>query len=120
MTNMKVTDLKELLIRSLDKDSDSEAASRKIEEAGATFKFSERFRDKVLDKIYSSGSAVVRKVEFARNLNNVFYRILLTGVAAIVLLLISIYIMEGSFSLNSILGLGNSYEESILCLLTGN
>lgn len=117
---MNISDLKELLIRSLDKDSDPETASGNIVEAGVAFRFSEGFRDKILEKIYSSGSAVVREVEFVRDLNNVFYRIALSGVAAIVLLLISIFIIQGSLSLDSFLGLGDSYDESIICLLTGN
>jgi hypothetical protein len=117
---MKVSDFKELLIKSLDKESDSEEACKKIEEAGVTFNFRNGFRDRVLDKIYFAGSAVVREVEFVRNLNHVFYRIALTGVAAIVLLLISIFLMQGSISFNSFLGLGDSYDESIICLLTGN
>jgi hypothetical protein len=117
---MKVSDLKELLIRSLDKESDPEQARRKIEEAGITFDFRDGFRDKVLDKIYSAGNAVVREVEFVRNLNHVFYRIALTGAAAIVVLLISIFLIQGSLSFNSFLGLSDSYDESIICLLTGN
>ncbi len=117
---MKASEFKDLLIRSLDKDADPEETPRKIKDAGVIFEFSEGFRDKVLDKIYSSGSAVVREVEFVKNLNFVFYRIALTGVAAIVVLLISIFLMEGSLSFNSFLGLGNSYDESIVCLLTGN
>jgi hypothetical protein len=117
---MKISDLKELLIRSLDKDSDPEKASGKIEEAGVTYRFAEGFRDRILDRIYSAGDAVVREVEFVRNLNSVFYRIALTGVAAIVLLLISIFIIQGSLSFDSFLGLGNGSDESILCLLTGN
>jgi hypothetical protein len=117
---MKIQDLKELLIRSLDKESDTEESSGEIEEAGVTFRFSKGFVDKVLDRIYSTGDAVVREVDFVRNLNLVFYRIALTGVAAIVILLISIFIIQGSLSLDSFLGLGNTHDESILCLLTGN
>jgi hypothetical protein len=117
---MKIEDLKKLMIRTLDKDSDAEDASRKIREAGVAYEFSEGFSKKVLDRIYSTGSAVIRKVEFSRTLNHVFYRIALTGVAAIVILLISIFIMEGSLSFNSFLGLTDSYDESIVCLLTGN
>jgi len=117
---MKVSDLKELMIRSLDKETDPSASAREIENAGAVFGFNERFTDKVLDKVFSDSSAVVRKIEFVRDLNNVFYRIALSGIAAIVLLLISLFIMEGSFSLNSFLGLGDRYDETILCLLTGN
>lgn len=117
---MKISDLKDLLIRSLDKESDPEKASIRIEGAGVTYRFSEGFRDKVLDSIYSAGDALVYKVEFVRNLNNVFYRIALTGAAAIVILLISIFLIQGSLSLDSFLGLGNTHDESILCLLTGN
>jgi len=117
---MKHSELKELLIRSLDKESDPEKASGKIEEAGVTYRFKEGFRDRVIDRIYSAGDTVIREIEFVRDLNNVFYRIALTGVAAIVLLLISIFIVQGSLSFDSFLGLGSSYDESILCLLTGN
>jgi hypothetical protein len=117
---MKISDLKELLIRSLDKESDPEKASCKIEEAGVTYRFSEGFTDKVLDRIFSAGDAVVREIDLVRNFNSVFYRIALTGVAAIVLLLISLFMIQGSLSLDSFLGLGNSYDESIVYLLTGN
>jgi len=63
---------------------------------------------------------VNREMEFVRSWNLAFYRIALTGVAAIVVLLLSIYIMEGSVSFNSLLGLSDNYDESIVCLLTGN
>ena len=116
---MKVSDLKELLIKSLDEESDPEEACRRIEEAGVAFNFRDGFRDRVLDKIFFAGNAVVRKVEFVRNLNHVFYRIALTGAAAIVVLLISIFLMQGSISFNSFLGLSDNYDESIICLLTG-
>lgn len=117
---MKISVLKELLIRSLDKEDDAGTTARKLEEAGVTFRFSEGFREKILDRIYSSGSSMVQKIEFVRNLNYVFYRIAVAGVAAIVILLITLFFVQGSFSLNSFLGMGNSYDESIFCLLTGN
>jgi hypothetical protein len=117
---MKVTDLKKLLIRSLDKESDPVDTSTILEEAGVTFKFRDGFRNRVMDKIYSAGTSVVREVEFVRDLNHVFYRIALTGAAAIVILLISIFLMQGSLTLNSFLGFADSYDESIICLLTGN
>ncbi len=116
---MKSLDLKELIIRSLDRASDPEKASGKIAEAGVTYRFREGFSDRVLDKIITAGDTVVREVEFVRSLNSVFYRIALTGVAAIVLLLISIFIVQGSLSIDSFLGLGSSNDESIFYLLTG-
>jgi hypothetical protein len=74
----------------------------------------------VLDKLFLAGLSVSREVEFMKSMNFVFSRIALTGVAAIVVLLISIFLMEGSLSFNSFLGLNDSYDESIVCLLTGN
>lgn len=117
---MKILDLKNLLIRSLDKDNDPDTISKEIEEAGVTYRFREGFSDKVLERIYSARSVVVREVELVRNMNTVFYRIALSGAAAIILLLISIFILQGSLSLDSFLGLGNVHDESIICLLTGN
>ena len=74
----------------------------------------------MLNKLYSAGLSLNREVEFVKYMNFAFYRIALTGVAAIVILLISIFFMEGSLSFNSFLGLRNNYDESIVCLLTGN
>ena len=119
MNDMKSKDLKLLILKSLELESDPKEISREINEAGAEYNFREGFSDKVLDRIFSSGSAIVKKVEFVIDLNFVFYRLALTGAAAVVILLISLFIMEGSFNLNSVLGLGNSYDETITCLLTG-
>jgi hypothetical protein len=117
---MKPAEVKEMMIKSLSVESDTEDLSGRLEEAGVEYSFSESFKDKVLDRIFSASVTVHREIEFLRSMNTVFYRIALTGVAAIVLLLISIFLMEGSISFNSFLGLSDSYDESIVCLLTGN
>jgi hypothetical protein len=117
---MKTPDLKKLIIGYLNADSDSEEIAGKLEEEGVSYKFSNGFTDKVIDKIFSASSTVTREIEFVKSMKYVFYRIALTGVAAIVILLVSIYLMEGSVSFNSFLGLNDTYDESIVCLLTGN
>jgi len=117
---MKATMIKELLIKSLDSDADPRDISRKLEDAGISYNFSSDFSDKVLSRISAAGSAKVRELEFVKGFNYAFYRIALTGVAAIVILLISIFLMQGSLSFDSFLGLSDSYDESIICLLTGN
>jgi hypothetical protein len=117
---MKPSQIKELIISSLSADINAEDTMRRLEEAGVKYSFSEGFRDKVLDRIFSAAVTVNREIEFLRSLNSIFYRIALTGVAAIAILLISIFLMEGSLSFNSFLGLSDSYDESIVCLLTGN
>jgi hypothetical protein len=117
---MKPAEVKELMISSLSTDEDSGDVLKRLEDAGIKYSFSDGFRDKVLDRVFSAALTVNREIEFVRSMNSVFYRIALTGVAAIVLLLISIFLSEGSLSFNSFLGLKDSYDESIICLLTGN
>jgi len=108
-----------LIISSLNSDAEPELNSEAFEKEGINFDFSIRFTDKVLDKIFSAGLTINREREFLKSMNYAFYRIAITGVAAIAILLISIFLMEGSLSFNSFLGLTDSYDESIVCLLTG-
>lgn len=118
---MNKKEIKELIINSLDPDTDTSSFPEKLGNGGSFFSFSGDFAGRVLDRLTSGQlSAVVKDTEFIRGLNSAFYRIALTGVAAIIILLISIFISEGSLSLNSFLGMGNNVDETIICLLTGN
>jgi hypothetical protein len=117
---MKPAEIKELIINSLSADKDSEDIKKKLEEAGVKYSFNESFRDKVLDRIFSASTTISREIEFVRSMNTIFYRIALTGIAAIIIMLVSIFLREGSLSFNSFLGLSDNYNESLICLLTGN
>jgi hypothetical protein len=117
---MKPDKVNLLIIDSLSPESLTDKTMSKLEEAGVSYSFSDGFRDKVLNRIFSASVTVNREIEFLRSMNKVFYRIALTGIAAIAILLISIFLMEGSISFNTFLGLSDNYNESIVCLLTGN
>jgi hypothetical protein len=117
---MKRSEIKELLISSLNSGADPGKIPGLLEDEGISFDFNKGFRDRVLDRIIASQLPGSREMEFVRSMNFAFYRIAITGAAAIILLLISIFIMEGSLSLNSFLGVSDNYDESIVCLLTGN
>lgn len=117
---MKPAEIKKLIIGSLSADAVSEEAYRQLADESYSYDFSKGFTDKVINKIFAAAMAVNREVEFVKSMNYVFYRIAFTGVAAIVILLISIFLMQGSISFNSFLGLSDTYDESIVCLLTGN
>jgi hypothetical protein len=117
---MKREEIKRLLEESLENDDAVLSSAKQLEEKGISFDFSSDFHDKVMDRIFTAGVVVNREVEFLRSWNSAFMRIALTGAAAIVILLISIWLINGSFSVNSILGLNDTYDESIVCLLTGN
>jgi len=117
---MKPQEIKKLIIGSQSEGNDPAEAARELENAGLSYDFSRGFSTRVTDKLFSASSFAVSQVEFMRSMNFAFKRIAFTGVAAIILLLISIFLMEGSFSVNSILGLSDSIDESIICLMTGN
>ncbi|MCU0409521.1 MAG: hypothetical protein MUD02_11290 [Bacteroidales bacterium] len=117
---MKTSDLKKLMLDSLGNDADPRAASSKLEEATGSFDFRTGFEERVMNRLSGSGEAITREFDFVRSMNVVFYRIALTGIAAIVLLLISMALSEGSLSFNTFLGLGESYDESMVYMLTGN
>ena len=117
---MKPENFEKLIIESLSPEEDPVVLKNKLEEAGVTYSFSEGFKDRVLNRVAKGGVVIHREMDFLRSLNAAFYRIALTGVAAIVILMISIYVMQGSLSFNSFLGLGDNFDEGIVCLLTGN
>lgn len=117
---MKPEELKKLMIGALDDNSDPQAASRKLEDEGLSFDFSNAFSDKLIERIFSTSATVVREMEYVRSMRFIFNRVALTGVAAIILLLISIFLAEGSLSLNSFLGISDTYDGSIVSMLTGN
>lgn len=117
---MNSSEIKKMLLSSLNNDPEAAEVAGKLEDAGVSYDFSSGFTQKVLAGIFSVEQGVTREIEFSRYLNLAFSRIALTSIAAIVLLLLSIFLMEGSISFNSILGLSNSQDESIICLLTGN
>jgi len=116
---MDTSEIKGIIIDSLDPQTDTCNIPEQLEKNGISYNFSSDFKEKILNRVFSAGLKVSQQVEFVKYINFAFYRIALTGVAAIVVLLISIFLKEGSLSFNSLLGLSDNYNESIVCLLTG-
>jgi hypothetical protein len=115
---MKSSEVRELIIRSLDSDTDSFDVSTKLE-LECSYDFDKDFTDTVLARIFQADSIVKHEIDFVRNMNFAFKSIAISGLAAIIVLMISIFLMEGSISIDSFLGLRDNYDESIICLLTG-
>lgn len=114
---METKELKRLIIKSLD---ENQGDASELIRSDVSFDFSSAFEDKVLDNISREEIESVNEQEFSRFLSIAFSRVALTGVAAIVLLLISLFMMEGSLSFNSILGMPDIQNEDMVYLLTGN
>jgi len=117
---MKPSELKKLMIQSLEPGANTEEIAGKLESEGISYDFNGGFTEKVTTRLFSEPLIASHDLEFRRNLSLVFYRIAITGIAAIIILMLSIFIAQDSFSFNSFLGLGDSIDESIVYLLTGN
>ena len=117
---MKYSELKKLINQALDPETDTGNIAERLENEGVSYDFKDGFTEKITDRLTSVSLVLKPETEFRRNLNLVFYRIAITGIAAIIILALSIFIAQDSFSFNSLLGLGDSYDETIVCLLTGN
>jgi hypothetical protein len=116
---MKSSELRELIIMSLDSGTETVDASTKSGLEGVSYDFDKGFTDAVLARIFQAGSIVKHKIDFVRRMNFAFKTIAISGIAAIIVLMLSIFLMEGSVSIDSFLGLRDNYDESIVCLLTG-
>jgi hypothetical protein len=116
---MNSSEIKNLIISSLDSDAVPGDVYTKLENEGVIYDFGTGFSNAILGRIFPVALKVKREIEFVRNMNYAFRSIAISGLAAIILLLISIMLMEGPISVDSFLGLRDNYDESIICLLTG-
>jgi hypothetical protein len=117
---MKTSKIINLIISSLDKDAELNEVSMILQKEGLNYDFKTGFTNKIISEVSKPRISLKNEIEFVNNMSLAFRRIALTGVAAIIILIISIFIMEGSLSVNSFIGLSDSYDESIVFLLTGN
>jgi len=127
-------ELYELLVRSFDEELNSDE-KRKLEKALASsnelrsekkkiqtmrkiiaskqYSFNHGFKNRVMARIEEEKRPLILKSDFNRTLFSVFKRVALTGVAAIIILLLSIYLSDDSFSFNSFTG-GDPYSDDNL------
>jgi hypothetical protein len=84
-----------------------------------SYRFSPGFTGRVLQAIEKSAPAV-RLYDLEERMVSLFLRIALSGAAAIIVLAVSVFISGGTLSFDSLLGIGNSSVESMICLLSGN
>jgi hypothetical protein len=116
---MRSSEIMKRIIGSIENEPNDDHALDAMQEALA-WDFSEGFEERVLARLSNEKSEVGYEYEFNHNLNLVFYRVAFTAAAAIIFLMLSIFLKEGSLSFDSLLGMSDGYSESIVCLLTGN
>jgi hypothetical protein len=93
---------KVLLDKSLAESKELREEKEKLKEMrgllySTSYSFGSGFKEKVMEEVQQEKEPVVLHPDFNRALHNGFKKIWITGVAAIVLLLLSVYLTEGSF-----------------------
>ncbi|MDR2887069.1 MAG: hypothetical protein LBV26_03550 [Bacteroidales bacterium] len=114
MNNVK---LKNLIVNSLGKDNDDGKITSELL-AEIDYDFDKGFEENVLAKIFNTGKVI--RYEFDRRLKFAFRSVSIATAAAVILLMISIFLQEGNLSIDSLLGVGDGYSESMVSLLTGD
>ena len=106
-----------LIINSLGEENDDGKITLALLER-VDYDFSRNFEKSVLAKIVKTGKLI--RHEFDRHLRLAFRSVSIAAAAAIIVMVTSIFIKEGSLSVDSLLGIEDGYSESIVYLLTGD
>jgi hypothetical protein len=131
-------ELYELLVRSFDDELNSDE-KRKLEKALASsdelrsekkkiqtmrkiiaskqYSFNTGFKNRIMARLEEEKKPFILKSDFNRTLFSVFKRVALTGVAAIIILLLSIYLSDYSFSLDSFTGSDPYSDDNLVSYL---
>ena len=114
---MNNEELKKLMLRSLTDDLSEKERAIIEKDVVPELQFSNGFRGLLMDKITSGSVVLLNGMDFLRTFDLLFRRIAITGVAAIILLALTVFISEGSFSYDTILGLDSTVDEGLISLL---
>ncbi|MDZ7739409.1 MAG: hypothetical protein U5K32_10185 [Bacteroidales bacterium] len=104
MDTMKHGKLKDLLLRSLSSELESDERDIIDREIVSDRRFSEGFRERVMSRIVSGKIYINGKREMIRSFDKVFMRVAIPGAAAILLLVLSLLLSQGSLSYDTLLG----------------
>ncbi|MEE4116225.1 MAG: hypothetical protein V2I37_08650 [Marinilabiliaceae bacterium] len=114
---MNKNDLTQLALKSLTEEISE--SDRKVIEAELLKdqSFGPGFRDRVLESIYSGSLRPFFDPGNLSIFNRVFNRLALTGMIAIILLIVTLFISQGSLSFDTLIGIDSEMDEGMLSLL---
>ncbi len=81
------------------------------------YSFSDGFRNRVMQAVSDEKKGKVISIDFTRTFTSMFNRIAVAGVAAIVLLVISLYISHGSLNVNTFTGVDPISQDNLVSVL---
>ena len=115
---MKPVKIKDLFFRSLSSDLDRDDREIFEKELLPEHRFTDGFRDRVMNSIVSGRIYINGKRELIKSIDSIFLKIAIPGAAAIVLLMLSLLLSEGSLSYDTLLGIDNEVDGVLVSLLS--
>lgn len=114
---MKPEKIKDLFLRSLSSDIDGDEREILERELFTDHRFSEGFSEKIMKKIARGKVLLNGKRELLRSFDSIFMRVAIPAAAAVVILIISILLSQGSLSYDTLLGIDNEVDGMLISLL---
>ncbi|HUS87558.1 MAG TPA: hypothetical protein VMW76_09980 [Bacteroidales bacterium] len=114
---MKPEKLKELVLSALTEELGDKDRNVIVKEVLPDYNFSPDFRTVLMSRISKAGKSLIAGREFIRTFDFIFTRIAISGIAAILILAISLLLNEGSLSYDTLLGIDSQVDDSLISLL---
>ena len=114
---MRDAEIKNLIINSLGEENDNSIITLELLKK-VNYDFDSGFEERVLERLSTKAKAI--KNELERRLKFAFMNVSIAAAAAIIILVVSIFLTQGELSVDSLLGVEDVYNEEIVYLLTGN
>ncbi len=115
---MKPEKLKDLLFRSLSSELGDDEREVLERELLTDHKFREGFRDRVMKRISSGRILLNGKREMLRSFDSIFMKVAIPGAAAVIILMLSLLLSQGSLSYDTLLGIDNKVDGVLISLLS--
>lgn len=117
MDTMNRGKLKDLLLRSLSSEPDNNEREIINREIITDHRFTEGFRERVMNRIVEGKIYINGKGEILRSFDKVFMRVAIPGAAAILILALSLLLSQGSLSYDTLLGIDNQVDGVLISLM---
>ncbi|MDT8401220.1 MAG: hypothetical protein RQ743_05960 [Bacteroidales bacterium] len=109
--------IKDLFLRSLTAEISSDERTVLERRLLTDHRFSKGFTEKIMKKIASAKILVNGKHDLVRSFDSIFLRVAIPAAAAVVILVISILLSQGSLSYDTLLGIDNEVDGMLVSLL---
>ncbi|MCA1756952.1 MAG: hypothetical protein LC649_05790 [Bacteroidales bacterium] len=106
-----------MVLKVLTTDLNEEEQGLLEREVVPAYSFSNGFRDSVMERINNGTVSLGLRPDFLRSFNEIFRRVAVTGVAAIVVLIVIMFVSQGSISYDTLLGIDATIDDPLISLL---